>query len=59
MYQNQGKYREALSTWVQAYVEDRRIGHPDREELKGKIDTLVAEHELQEVYAELCERHGI
>ena len=59
LYQNQGKYREALSTWVQAYVEDRRIGHPDREQLKEKIDTLVAEHELHEVYAEHCEQHGI
>ena len=59
LYQKQGKYREALTTLVQAYVEDRRIGHPDREELKKKIDAYVAEHELQEVYAELCERYGI
>jgi len=44
---------------VQAYAEDRRIGHPDREALKEKIDVLVAGHELQEVYAELCERYGM
>jgi tetratricopeptide (TPR) repeat protein len=56
LYEEQGKYREALSTWVQAYFEDRRIGHPEREALKEKIDLLVAEHELQEAYVELCER---
>jgi len=57
--QMQGKYREALTTLVQAYAEDRRIGHPDREALKEKIDALVAEHELQELYTELCKRYGI
>ena len=59
LYQNQGKYREALSTWVQAYVEDQRIGHPDRETLKEKIDILVASHDLQEYYIELQEQYGI
>ena len=59
LYQNQGKLREALAAWVQAYVQDRRVGHPDREALKERIEALVAEHELQEVYAELCERYGI
>jgi hypothetical protein len=55
----QGKYREALTTLVQAYVEDGRIGHPDREALKEKIDALAAEHELQEHYTELSDRYGI
>jgi len=59
LYQNQAKYREALSTWVQAYVEDRRVGHSDRETLKVKIDACVAEHDLQEVYVELCEQYNI
>ena len=59
LYQNQGKYREALSAWVQAYVEDQRIGHPDRETLKEKIDILVASHDLQEYYIELQEQYGI
>jgi tetratricopeptide (TPR) repeat protein len=59
LYQTQGKYREALSTWVRAYVEDQRIGHPDRETLKGKIDILVASHDLQEYYIELQEQYGI
>jgi tetratricopeptide (TPR) repeat protein len=59
LYQSQGKYREALATWVQAYVGDRRVGHPDREALKERMDALVVKHELQEYYAELCERYGM
>jgi tetratricopeptide (TPR) repeat protein len=59
LYQNQGKYREALAAWIQAFAQDRRVGHPDREVLKKRIDALVAEHELQEVYAELCEQYEI
>ena len=59
LYQTQGKYREALSTLVQAYVEDQRIGHPDREALKVKIDNLVASYDLQEFYIELQEQYGI
>jgi tetratricopeptide (TPR) repeat protein len=59
LYQMQGKYREALTALVQAYAEDRRIGHPDRETLKEKIDALAAEHELQELYTELCDQYGI
>ena len=55
----QGEYREALTTWVQAYAEDRRLGHPDREALKEMIDALVAEYELQELYTELCDQYGI
>ncbi len=59
LYQSQSKYQEALSTWVQAYIEDRRLGHPDRESLKVKIDSLVTKHDLQEFYADLCKQYGI
>ena len=59
LYQTQGKYREALSTLVQAYVEDQRIGHPDREALKVKVDNLVASYDLQEFYIELQKQYGI
>ena len=31
----------------------------DRETLKVKIDAFVAEHDLQEVYVELCEQYNI
>jgi tetratricopeptide (TPR) repeat protein len=59
LYQNQGKYREALDAWVQSFVQDRRVGHPDRESLKGRIDALVAVHDLQEAFAELCKQNGM
>jgi DNA-binding NarL/FixJ family response regulator len=51
LYQIQGKYREALEAWVQAYIQDRRVGHPDRESLKERIDALVAEHDFQQAFA--------
>jgi tetratricopeptide (TPR) repeat protein len=57
LYQIQGKYHEALSTWVQAFVQDRRLGHPERESLNDSIDSLVIEHNLQAVYAELCNKY--
>jgi len=57
LYRMQGKYHEALAAWVQAFVQDRRLWHPDRESLKGKIDTLVAEHDLKEPYIELCKQY--
>jgi tetratricopeptide (TPR) repeat protein len=59
LYQIQGKYREALDAWMQAFVQDRRVGHPDREALKERMDALVAEHDLQEVYAELRRQYGM
>ncbi len=59
LYQIQGKYHEALVAWLQAFVQDHRLGHPERESLKERIDTLVTEHSLQEVYAELCETYGL
>jgi len=59
LYQIQGKYREALAAWFQGYIQDRRVEHPDREALKERIDSFVAEHELQEVYAELCKQYGM
>lgn len=57
LYIMQGKYPEALDVWVQALAQDRRLGHPERESLKESIDSLVTEHSLQEVYAELCKKY--
>ncbi len=54
----QGQYIEALAAWVQALAQDRRMGHPDRQVLQDKINTLVAEQHLEETYAELCKQHG-
>lgn len=59
LYQIQGKYHEALAAWVQAFVQDRRLGHPERESLHDSIDSLVHEHNLQAVYAELCKTYEL
>jgi tetratricopeptide (TPR) repeat protein len=59
LYTMQGKYPEALDAWVQAFAQDSRLGHPERESLKDRIDALVTEHSLQEVYARLCKLYGI
>ncbi len=59
LYHIQGKYHEALDAWVQAFAQDSRLGHPERESLKDRIDALVTEHNLQEVYAELCKQYGM
>jgi tetratricopeptide (TPR) repeat protein len=59
LYRNQGKYQEALTTWVHAYAEDLRQGHTDRESLKEKIEELVKSQGLQKFYEELTERFDI
>jgi tetratricopeptide (TPR) repeat protein len=59
LYQIQGKYREALAAWFQAFVQDRRVGHSDREALKERMDALVVVHNLQEDLAELRKQYGM
>jgi tetratricopeptide (TPR) repeat protein len=56
---DQHRYPEALEAWMQAVAYDRRIGHPTREELKARIERLVQEHHLEDMYAELCQKQGI
>jgi tetratricopeptide (TPR) repeat protein len=55
----QGKYCEALSCWVQALALDMRLGHEARAYLQASVDRLVAEHSLQDDYAELCKQHAL
>jgi tetratricopeptide (TPR) repeat protein len=55
----QGKYHEALAAWVQALAQDRREGYPERESLRDKINALVAEQPLEDVYAELRKQYGL
>lgn len=55
----QQRYAEALAAWVQSFACDQRIGHPEREDLKARIDLLVREQHLEGIYAELCEKQGI
>ncbi len=52
------QYRDALEYWVQALVIDQRLGHPAREDLQKKVELLVKEQHLGEVYIELCKRYG-
>jgi tetratricopeptide (TPR) repeat protein len=59
LYQIQGKYHDALDVWFQAFVQDRRAEHPDREALKERMDALVTEHALHEDLAVLRKQHGM
>lgn len=59
LYYERQRYAAALENWTQAYVHDRRLGHPDRERLKEKIDLLVQEQHLENAYAEQCQKLGI
>lgn len=53
------QYPETLDAWLQAYIYDRRHGHPDRQTLKESLTSLVQEQHLEQVYADLCEKQGI
>jgi tetratricopeptide (TPR) repeat protein len=55
----QGRYADTLSCWVQALALDMRLGHESRAYLQALVDRLVAEHSLQDEYAELCKEHGL
>jgi hypothetical protein len=55
----QEQYLEALQAWVEALAQDLRTGHPDREALQKKVTDLVAEHHLEEAYAELCRNYQL
>jgi tetratricopeptide (TPR) repeat protein len=59
LYVLQEQYQEALQVWVEALAQDRRIGHPDREALLKKVMELVAEHQLEAAYEELCGRYQV
>ena len=55
----QGKYHEALDVWVQAFIRDHRVGHPDRQSLKERMDALVFEHDLRDDLDELRKQYGM
>src|SRR5579859_599444 len=57
--QVQQRYRDALDFWVQALAQDQRLGHSARTDLQEKVDVLVAEQHLEDVYAALCERYSL
>ena len=59
LYYDRQRYPEALDSWLQAFVHDRRLGHDERELLKEKIDHLVQDQHLESTYKELCQTLGI
>jgi tetratricopeptide (TPR) repeat protein len=59
LYQAQEKYREALDCWVHVLALDVRLRHPARTDLQEKVSILVAEHHLEELYAEFCRQYNV
>ncbi len=55
----QGEAVQALDHWVHALTMDRRLGHPERSALQEKIERLVLQHHLEEVYQEIAQKYGL
>ncbi len=55
----QQQYLHALEYWVQALALDQRLGHPARKDLQDRVDLLVKEQNLAEIYAQLCKQYGL
>ena len=59
LYLLQGQYREALTAWIRALALDQRMDHPERTAIEGKVEKLIAEQHLEEVYAELWKQYRL
>jgi tetratricopeptide (TPR) repeat protein len=57
--QKQQQYRDALAYWVQALALDLRQGHSAREDLQNRVDQLVREQNLDEIYEQLSKQNGL
>ena len=57
--QVQEQYRHALEYWVQALALDQRLGHPARKDMQDRVDLLVKEHDLDEIYEQLSRQYGL
>lgn len=57
--QIQKQYRNALEYWVNALALDLRLGHPARKDLQNRVDLLVKEHNLDEIYVQLSRQYGL
>jgi hypothetical protein len=53
------QYRDALEFWVQALALDQRLGHPARKDLQERVEALVQEQELGEIYEQLSKKYGL
>ncbi|HKV58723.1 MAG TPA: tetratricopeptide repeat protein, partial [Ktedonobacteraceae bacterium] len=59
LHEMQGHYKEALTAWVEALFQDRRIAHPERRAHESRVTRFVEEHHLEEMYAELRQQYGL
>ncbi|GAC1566438.1 MAG: hypothetical protein NVS3B14_08710 [Ktedonobacteraceae bacterium] len=59
LHEMQGRYKEALTAWVEALFQDHRAGHPERAEHEARVASFVAEHNLEETYPELSQQYGL
>ncbi len=57
--QVQEQYHNALEYWVQALALDQRLGHPARKDLQDRVDLLVKEHNLNEIYEQVSGQYGL
>jgi tetratricopeptide (TPR) repeat protein len=55
----QEQYQQALERWAEALFQDHRVDHPERLEHEARIAAFVAEHHLEEHYAELRRQYGL
>jgi len=59
LYQAQGRFKDALGSWVHALALDARIGHPTRVDLQTDVVNMVEEHHLKEAYSTFCKQYGM
>lgn len=59
LYEAQGDYQQALEVWAVALFQDHRVDHPERKKHEARIAAFVAEHHLEDSYAELRKQYGL
>ncbi len=59
LYQIQGRFPNALDSFVHALALDVRLGHPTRKELQLRVESMVKEHHLEEAYTTYCKQYNL
>ncbi len=59
LHEMQGHDKEALTAWVEALFQDRRLDHPERLAHESRVAHFVEERHLEEMYAELRQQYGL
>ncbi|TMB80455.1 MAG: tetratricopeptide repeat protein, partial [Chloroflexi bacterium] len=54
-----GEHLEAKEYYEQALALDQRLGHPARKDMQDRVDLLVKEHDLDEIYEQLSRQYGL